>query len=142
MPAGAKMNGAEQVIVRKLVRAGKSMCLCPDLGMRYSAITVTGGAQLILMAMNDASPIERLSAGERDDMDLLVFALEPAHITLEVHYLVSELADIRAGNENLLGGQTQSHPLSEALEPFSEGRQVAFLEDDSSLLNLLHSFGH
>jgi hypothetical protein len=44
MPAGAKMNRAEQVIVRNLMCPGKTMCLRPDLGIRYSAITVTGGA--------------------------------------------------------------------------------------------------
>ena len=44
MPGGAKMNGAEQVIVRDLMCAGKLMCLRSDLGMRYKAKEVTGGA--------------------------------------------------------------------------------------------------
>jgi hypothetical protein len=122
--------------------AGKFMRLLPDLGMRYSAITVAGGAQVIMMAMNEAPPIKRLSARKREDMNLPVLTLKPAHITLEVHYFVSELAGIRPDDKNLLGGQTQSHPLPEALEPFSEGGQVAFPAEGSSLSNLLHGFSY
>jgi hypothetical protein len=42
--------------------------------MRYSAIAVTCGAQVMMMAVNDAAPIKRLSARIRDDMHLPVFA--------------------------------------------------------------------
>jgi hypothetical protein len=96
----------------------------------------------MMMAVNDASPIKRLSARERDDMHLPILALKPAHITLEVHYFVSELADIRPDDENLLAGQAQSHSFPEALEPFSEGSPVAFPVANSSGFMMRPGFGH